>query len=191
MEETDYPIVDAYADREGMLRMWCDYCQKWHFHGQGEGHRVAHCIDDKSPYRKTGYILKYVGAWTPAIIRATQNPDGLRTTPVRLRDRDSEVFPALEASRSRQGVPDSYCLRVRKHVVWMEFYGFSLPPEIEANIRALYSDYVTWWDAQDTTIRRRAAGVSLGPHRPLRSVAVLREHAPWWIALFNQAAVFL
>lgn len=78
MEEINSPIVDAYADRDGMLRIWCDHCHGWHFHGQGEGHRVAHCIDDDSPYRKTGYVLKPVGDWTPALIRAKQNREGLQ-----------------------------------------------------------------------------------------------------------------
>jgi hypothetical protein len=29
----------------------------------GAGHRVAHCIDKRSPYRDTGYTLHPVGTW--------------------------------------------------------------------------------------------------------------------------------
>jgi hypothetical protein len=39
------------------LRVWCCYCRKHHLHGTGYGHRVAHCSEITSPYRKTGYVL--------------------------------------------------------------------------------------------------------------------------------------
>jgi hypothetical protein len=39
-------------------RFWCDYCRRWHSHGAGEGHRVAHCINQESPYLNGGYVLK-------------------------------------------------------------------------------------------------------------------------------------
>ena len=38
---------------------WCIYCDKWHIHGAGDGHRVAHCYDD-TPYKDKGYILEEV-----------------------------------------------------------------------------------------------------------------------------------
>lgn len=54
---TKIPIIyvtrDKYTD---FCKFWCRYCNKWHQHGQGDGHRSAHCWD--SPYSKTGYILK-------------------------------------------------------------------------------------------------------------------------------------
>jgi hypothetical protein len=37
------------------LRVWCIHCCRWHHHGPGEGHRVAHC--DSGPYATTGYTL--------------------------------------------------------------------------------------------------------------------------------------
>jgi hypothetical protein len=57
-EETKYPVVEAieYGNEEG-LKMYCEYCKKWHHHGIYEGHRVAHC-DKDTPYKETGYILK-------------------------------------------------------------------------------------------------------------------------------------
>ncbi len=33
-------------------------------HGEGEGHRCAHCIFDGSPYRRTGYTLRLAGVFT-------------------------------------------------------------------------------------------------------------------------------
>jgi hypothetical protein len=39
-------------------RFWCGWCGKWHFHGAGAGHRVAHCTSMNSPYLRSGYILK-------------------------------------------------------------------------------------------------------------------------------------
>lgn len=39
------------------LYSWCKYCERWHIHGLGDGHRVAHCHSN-TPYNKRGYILK-------------------------------------------------------------------------------------------------------------------------------------
>jgi hypothetical protein len=72
-EEADsdgYPILPAYIrDGHGYLSVWCRYCKKFHQHGQGDGHRVAHCLSDASPYRTTGYILRTVGPFTPEVSR--------------------------------------------------------------------------------------------------------------------------
>ncbi len=57
-DEEGIPILLAIADGEGRLSAWCPYCAKMHHHGQGDGHRVAHCNDPGSPFQKTGYILK-------------------------------------------------------------------------------------------------------------------------------------
>jgi hypothetical protein len=51
--------VDGCTDQ---WRVFCRYCKAWHFHGAIEGHRVAHCFNDSSPYLKTGYIIKCAGA---------------------------------------------------------------------------------------------------------------------------------
>ena len=37
--------------------VWCRYCQAWHSHGAGEGHREAHCTERNSPYVAIGYNL--------------------------------------------------------------------------------------------------------------------------------------
>lgn len=37
---------------------WCPFCACYHVHGDGPGHRVAHCNDPASPFRNTGYVLK-------------------------------------------------------------------------------------------------------------------------------------
>ena len=44
-------------DECGMMKFWCPFCEKWHLHGKGEGHRCSHCIDD-SPYKDSGYKIK-------------------------------------------------------------------------------------------------------------------------------------
>ena len=59
------PVVFCEPYGKSSLRFWCEHCQGWHSHGAGgddggEGHRVAHCHNPKSPYRDTGYILKIV-----------------------------------------------------------------------------------------------------------------------------------
>jgi len=64
--DLDAPVLPAYeAVIRGSTRwlIWCKYCQTWHRHGAGEGHREAHCNDSSSPYWKTGYNLSYAGRW--------------------------------------------------------------------------------------------------------------------------------
>lgn len=42
-------------------RVWCSWCSVWHLHGQMEAereHRVAHCTNPVSPYRRSGYWMK-------------------------------------------------------------------------------------------------------------------------------------
>jgi hypothetical protein len=51
------------CDRRRCVRFFCDYCKQYHRHGVPGGlseneHRLAHCTNPDSPYRKTGYILK-------------------------------------------------------------------------------------------------------------------------------------
>ena len=38
-------------------KIFCGYCNDFHLHGRGLGHRVAHCNNRQSPYNKTGYVL--------------------------------------------------------------------------------------------------------------------------------------
>jgi hypothetical protein len=62
----DAPTVAAYSrdlKRHRRLLVWCRYCTAWHSHGDGEGHREAHCSDE-TPYTRTGYNLALVGTWT-------------------------------------------------------------------------------------------------------------------------------
>lgn len=40
------------------LKVWCEYCETYHFHGVTEGHRIAHCKKGDSPYHRTGYEIK-------------------------------------------------------------------------------------------------------------------------------------
>jgi len=49
------PHLPAYPTPRGSLRVWCAYCVRWHIHGSGYGHRVAHCWRPDSPYRLSGY----------------------------------------------------------------------------------------------------------------------------------------
>jgi hypothetical protein len=53
------PRVPAFPRPDGVrgLRMWCAWCDRWHSHGPGYGHRAAHCRNGRSPYLRTGYVL--------------------------------------------------------------------------------------------------------------------------------------
>ena len=58
--EDGIPVLRAIPyTPEGFLKVWCPDCETWHFHGKGEGHRVAHCRE-KTSMKRTGYILRVV-----------------------------------------------------------------------------------------------------------------------------------
>ena len=59
------PIVECEVTESGKQVFFdCRYCKRKHYHGNvglenGKlGHRGAHCINDESPYLRTGYYLK-------------------------------------------------------------------------------------------------------------------------------------
>lgn len=53
-----YPVLMAEVTGDGVqCRAFCHFCNKFHLHGNGDGHRAAHCFTANSPYKKTGYIL--------------------------------------------------------------------------------------------------------------------------------------
>ena len=45
------------SDFFGGMLFWCFYCRRWHYHGRGNGSRVAHCTFD-SPLYATDYIIR-------------------------------------------------------------------------------------------------------------------------------------
>jgi hypothetical protein len=58
------PIINAYEfyPGEDQWHIFCPYCVEWRHHGAVEGHRVAHCTSPwHTPYKDTGYVLKYAG----------------------------------------------------------------------------------------------------------------------------------
>ena len=44
------------VDGRVLWRVWCKHCERYHYHGPGEGHREAHC-QTLTPYSATGYNL--------------------------------------------------------------------------------------------------------------------------------------
>lgn len=60
----DYPVLISILlkFRGGSQQYcWCPECKEFHLHGEGNGHRVAHCYEGKSKYRRTGYCLSPSG----------------------------------------------------------------------------------------------------------------------------------
>ena len=59
-KDNKFPVIKCLprSDFIGGMTFWCPFCNKWHNHGQGDGHRVAHCLGSDSPYKKRGYIIK-------------------------------------------------------------------------------------------------------------------------------------
>ncbi len=39
-------------------RIWCEYCDDWHYHGPLEGSRECNCTEPNSPYHLTGYEVR-------------------------------------------------------------------------------------------------------------------------------------
>jgi hypothetical protein len=80
-DDDGYPILDAVRikdPRGDLLAVFCKYCNRTHTHGggthpgDGDGHRVAHCWIDDSPYKtgpKPGYVLREVPARATPIAR--------------------------------------------------------------------------------------------------------------------------
>jgi len=71
-EERVMPVLLARVSEDGInMIIWCPFCRCSHFYGTGsdptgkagEGHRVAHCINESSPFKGTGYILKLDREW--------------------------------------------------------------------------------------------------------------------------------
>jgi len=55
-----YPVLLAKPiHRENGIswEVWCPYCDRFHYHGATEGHRVAHCAPE-TPFSDLGYIIK-------------------------------------------------------------------------------------------------------------------------------------
>jgi hypothetical protein len=52
------PILPAYKHPNGIQSIvWCQFSQRYHWHGYGPGHRVAHCGSRGGPYTTSGYVL--------------------------------------------------------------------------------------------------------------------------------------
>ncbi len=68
IKEKDFPILKGFYSGSIQIKVWCPFCQVWHFHGatenftktKGEGHRDAYCTNENSPFKKTGYIIKVI-----------------------------------------------------------------------------------------------------------------------------------
>jgi hypothetical protein len=56
------PVLPAYKHPNGIHALvWCRFCQRYHWHGYGAGHRVAHCGSRGGPYMTSGYVLFNAG----------------------------------------------------------------------------------------------------------------------------------
>lgn len=58
--EDGCPIVYTQPRDDGVEghMFWCGFCNKYHYHGVGEGHRAADCFNSSSPYIERGYVLR-------------------------------------------------------------------------------------------------------------------------------------
>ena len=94
---TRVPILFGVPSDSGQtIRVFCRFCGKHHTHGRvpgepgsAEGHRVAHCAIDDSPYSTTGYIIVEVESLPPPahVIKARYTRDGRYVSSYLLRQR--------------------------------------------------------------------------------------------------------
>jgi hypothetical protein len=83
------PTVFACRDESGQaLRFFCRFCGRYHSHGRhpdepvgaSDGHRVAHCFVEDSPYLDTGYFIVELPDELPVLnhmkVRARYTRDG-------------------------------------------------------------------------------------------------------------------
>jgi hypothetical protein len=72
-----FPILPAWPRKEPLNSVvWCTHCLRWHLHGYGDGHRVAHCHVEGS-YPK-GYILQTVGTITTRAMQSYARDESRR-----------------------------------------------------------------------------------------------------------------
>lgn len=62
MMSDSIPVLRAKEVYRGkklvQLKVWCEYCKGYHYHSTDEGHKVAHCHNENSPFLQTGYELQ-------------------------------------------------------------------------------------------------------------------------------------
>jgi hypothetical protein len=64
------PELPAYRHPDGVhFLVWCVCCRRYHWHGALPGHRTAHCPDQDTPHRATGYVLIDAGPASPELLR--------------------------------------------------------------------------------------------------------------------------
>ncbi len=54
------PIIlcEIRKDYPKGMQFYCEFCKRVHLHGESEGHRIAHCHSEMSPFAHTGYIIQ-------------------------------------------------------------------------------------------------------------------------------------
>ena len=104
--------------------------------------------------------------------------------------RDALMFPALDAARQARRAPVLYYITRRPHVTEITVDGFFVPDDVASRLDGLYRDYVAWWKTAPERRWFPGGGIGLSDfdEQDLVHLVVLREHAEWWIKLFNDAA---
>jgi len=93
-----FPELPAYQYNDrGSGIAWCEYCQRYHIHGNTMDHRIAHC-DFVSPYRETGYILVDMGKAPAWMLKdyLLKNPFG---KPISHNGKYEHFYPTLTGKR--------------------------------------------------------------------------------------------
>ena len=58
-KKNNYPTLLGLPHSENTIKAWCPFCEDYHVHGKMEGYYSAHCHLETSPFKKTGYYIKF------------------------------------------------------------------------------------------------------------------------------------
>jgi hypothetical protein len=81
--------------------VWCEPCNKWHFHGPLPGHRAPHCTTDSAIKYPHGYRLEIVGIHPRYRFNGLEKHDRERIAAGAYTSRGLEVPPRWRNSDDR------------------------------------------------------------------------------------------
>ena len=98
--QPEAPEVPAFKREDcSGWQMLCFYCNAWHYHGTGLGHRVAHC-SKQTPFTRTGYILRHFASFNNGTLGFTSGRPGRKAAAF-------SKCQAIHAGRSGAALPSA------------------------------------------------------------------------------------
>lgn len=92
-------LVASAAGEVLCAEVWCEWCEAVHTHSAAAGLRASHCTSGDSPYRDTGYEIRFR---TEALVPAGAMPPALFAGRTRLRDTLGRAAAGMQSVLLRQ-----------------------------------------------------------------------------------------